>query len=207
MGRLGWSWVIFWTLWVGSLPWPPQTKICRTGVWMGVLGWRGIFCNNNLKSRNNKCYHLSNSYSVPKLTIYYLIWSCRTPWDDGSSPCFRWGRGGPEAAEVPNHCVTLPPAEHLLSARLRKQWCLRHAQEFLLWSGKLMDLCLSCNQLREEMPWGRESCYLSMILSLVCKPHPSCIHLHRYTAHPRTTFSLVFSLNFPTRTIFFPPRF
>lgn len=50
-----------------------QTKIRRTGVWMGVLGWRGIFYNNNLKSRNNKCYHLLNAHSVPKLTIYYLI--------------------------------------------------------------------------------------------------------------------------------------
>lgn len=72
-GEVGWvmSYILNILSWKPSLT--SQTKLCRTGVWMRVLGWRGLFYNNNLKSRNNKCYHSLNTYSVPRLTIHYLI--------------------------------------------------------------------------------------------------------------------------------------
>lgn len=64
---MGYIWDIL--SWQSSLT--SQTKIWMSRVWMRVLDWREIFYNN-LKSRNNKHYHLLDIYSVAKLAVYCL---------------------------------------------------------------------------------------------------------------------------------------
>lgn len=106
------------------LSWKPslasQKETRRSRVWVRVRGWREVFYNNNLKSRNNKCCHLWNIHSVPMLSYLLSNLIHKGLWKVWSSPCYRWGRGGPKQAYGPSSeplCHTAPCC-HLLSARI-----------------------------------------------------------------------------------------
>lgn len=88
---------------------------------MRVLGWRGTFYQSNIKSRNNKCYHLLNIYSVPQAN--YLLSNLICAGLHEKTDHLHVTNEEEEiwrelVIQAFNHCVTLPPAEHLLSARL-----------------------------------------------------------------------------------------
>lgn len=115
----GWEGGVVMSCILGILSWKlsltSQTKICSSELWMRVLGWKWGYI---LKYINNELPFI-DYFLCAKANhlLFNLICAGLHEKTDGPHVTDKEEEAqGERTVHALNHCVTLPPAEHLLSA-------------------------------------------------------------------------------------------